>query len=100
MTIKSSLKQIAFSALLLGASHTVYADGTQLEAGKELYAEFCAKCHGENKTGLTTFTDDPTKFTDRLEGMTEEMPDFAGFFEEDEIAAMYAYLAATESSGE
>ena len=83
---------LALNLLLIAAPAS--ADDAAIDAGAELYAEFCANCDGENKTGLTEFKDDPATFTDRLEGMTEEMPDFAGFFDPEEIDAMYAYLSA------
>ena len=72
------------------------ADEAAVAAGGELYAEFCSNCHGDNKSGLQEYKDDLATFTDRLEGMTEEMPDFAGFFEEEEIAQMHAYLSAPQ----
>jgi mono/diheme cytochrome c family protein len=70
------------------------ADEAAIAAGGELYAEYCANCHGDDKSGLSEYQEDLATFTDRLEGMTEEMPDFAGFFEEEEIAQMHAYLTA------
>ena len=80
--------------IVLAFAFPAYADGTDTEMGAELYAEFCANCHGDNKSGLTEFKDDPATFNDRLEGITDEMPDFAGFFDQEEIDAMYAYLSA------
>ncbi|MGI9307706.1 MAG: c-type cytochrome [Gammaproteobacteria bacterium] len=100
MTAKSLFLYL-LAVPLLAFAPGAYADGSQIDAGRDLYVEFCEKCHGANKSGLNEFTDDLAKFTERLdEGMTEEMPDFAGFFEEDEIAAMYAYLAEPETGAE
>jgi hypothetical protein len=31
-------------------------------------------------------------FSERLEGVTENMPDFAGVFDDDEVAAIFAFL--------
>lgn len=86
-----------FFVLMLGVSahaDDAQLDDTQIEMGAELYAEFCANCHGDNKSGLSEFKDDAATFNDRLEGMTQEMPDFAGFFDQEEIDAMYAYFSA------
>ena len=60
--------------------------------GAELYGDYCANCHGDNASNVPAYPDNLAEFTQRLEGMTENMPDFSGFFDEDEIAALYAYL--------
>ncbi|MCP4001929.1 MAG: cytochrome c [Gammaproteobacteria bacterium] len=73
----------------------VQAGQGQIELGQELYMEYCIGCHGENKSGLTGYSGDLQLFTNRLEGVTETMPDFAGFFVTEEIAALYAYLLDT-----
>lgn len=75
---------------MLGAGAAAAADA---ELGAELYVDFCARCHGEARDGLRTYTDDLAGLTERLEGMTEDMPDFAGFFTPEEIAALHAYLS-------
>jgi mono/diheme cytochrome c family protein len=80
---------------LAGNPLLAMADQEQIEAGAELYVEYCIGCHGENKIGLKDYSGDLQSFTDRLEGLTEEMPDFAGFFETDEIEALHAYLVDT-----
>jgi mono/diheme cytochrome c family protein len=80
---------------LLVMADQVMADQEKIEAGTELYVEYCMSCHGENKIGLKDYSGDLQSFTDRLEGLTEEMPDFAGFFETDEIEALHAYLVDT-----
>jgi mono/diheme cytochrome c family protein len=77
----------------------IHANESQLATGEALYSEFCVNCHGADKSGLDDYTDDLAALTDRLEGITEEMPDFAGFFEADEIAAIHAYLAAPAATG-
>jgi mono/diheme cytochrome c family protein len=60
--------------------------------GAELYGDYCANCHGDNASNVPAYPDNLAEFTERLEGVTENMPDFSGFFDEDEIAALYAYL--------
>ncbi len=78
--------------VLSGPWSMSFASDGDSELGAELYTEFCMGCHGENKTGLSNFNDDAATFAERLEGITENMPDFAGVFEDDEVAAMFAYL--------
>lgn len=82
---------LALAVLLSSAAATAEPD---IELGAELYADFCAGCHGDDLAGVQNFSDDLARFTERLEGVTEDMPDFAGTFEPDEIAAMHAFLAA------
>ena len=65
------------------------------DLGKELFAEYCASCHGADKSGLVDYSGTLEAFTARMEGMTENMPDFAGFFDENEIVALHAYLTST-----
>jgi mono/diheme cytochrome c family protein len=74
----------------------LWASAIQADAleGAELYAEYCQNCHGESKAGLVNFSMDLAAFTDRLEGMTEQMPDFADFFAAEEIASLHSYLSA------
>jgi mono/diheme cytochrome c family protein len=74
--------------LLAGA-----ASAADVQLGAELYYDFCARCHGDDREGVQNFSDDLQRFTERLEGVTEDMPDFAGTFEPEEIAALYAFLA-------
>jgi mono/diheme cytochrome c family protein len=62
------------------------------DVGKQLFGEYCAGCHGADKSGLPDYGGTLAAFTARMEGVTENMPDFAGFFDEDEIAALYTYL--------
>ena len=81
-------------SLLLSAS--AWADSADLELGEEIYGDYCQGCHGADKSGLDGYSDSLEDFTQRIEGVTENMPDFAGFFEPEEIAALYAYLMADE----
>jgi mono/diheme cytochrome c family protein len=100
MLVDVSIRKLIISSVLFGAMSVSMADEAQIAEGQELYTEFCESCHGKNKSGLSEFNGDLAVLTDRLEGNTEEMPDFAGFFEEDEITAMYAYLSAPAVAGE
>jgi mono/diheme cytochrome c family protein len=73
-------------------STQLQADDSELELGQELFEEFCAGCHGADASGLSQFSDDLSTFGERLEGVTENMPDFAGVFDDDEVAAIFAFL--------
>jgi mono/diheme cytochrome c family protein len=82
------------AVLMLLSGAVAVADDGQVAAGAELYSEFCQNCHGPDKSGLKAYSGDIDAFTERLDGLTDEMPDFADFFEEDEIVQLYAYLSA------
>jgi len=70
------------------------ADDALIAAGAELYAENCARCHGDEAEGLQQYDGDLAALTARLDGLTEGMPDFAGYFDEAEVAALQAFLEA------
>ena len=63
--------------------------------GAELYAEFCASCHGDDAEGVQPFADSAEGFVARLEGETDNMPDFTDFFDPEEVEAMYHFLTTT-----
>ncbi len=64
--------------------------------GGDLYDEFCERCHEDPPIGLADFQGSKEDLVERLEGMTEEMPDFWGLFSDDEITALYAYIQASK----
>lgn len=99
MSARSSLiwSIIGTTALLLGATAPVQAAP---ELGEELFNEYCAGCHGAGAAGLRDYRGSLENFNERLEGVTENMPDFAGFFDSDEIEAMHEYLMAALEAGE
>ena len=68
------------------------ADEALIEEGAELYADFCSTCHGYDVDGLQTYKGDLDDFRLRLEGETEDMPDFTDTFEPEEIEAMHAFV--------
>jgi len=78
--------------LLLLATGPVLAETTDTALGREIYADYCQNCHGEDKSGLADYNDSLDNFRQRIEGVTENMPDFAGFFDDDEIVSLHAYL--------
>ena len=94
LTIIMQAKLAVMAAGLLLTTLAVADDSDLAAEGRELYDEFCQNCHGPDRAGLEVFGGDVAALTERLEGLTEEMPDFTGFFEEEEIAALHAYLSA------
>ena len=88
---------VACNFFLFGAVPTVMANSEsasaeQISEGGDLYNEFCERCHEDPGIGLAAFEGTRDDLVERLEGMTEEMPDFWGLFTPDEITALYAYI--------
>lgn len=68
------------------------ADEALIEEGAALYDDFCANCHGADVDGLQNYQGSLEEFRRRLEGETEDMPDFTDYFEPEEVEAMHAFL--------
>jgi cytochrome c5 len=68
------------------------ASAEQISEGGDLYNEFCERCHEDPALGMADFEGSREDLVERLEGMTEEMPDFWGLFSADEITSLYAYI--------
>ncbi len=84
--------------LLLCMVAPVYAAAdSRVAAGEELYLENCARCHGEQAEGLQNYSGTLAQLSERLDGLTEGMPDFAGWFDEDEVEALHTFL--TDAAG-
>jgi mono/diheme cytochrome c family protein len=66
------------------------------DTGYDLYDEFCQRCHGDDKEGVSNYKGDLADFIDRLNGNTQNMPDFTDFFDDDEVVSLYEYLNQTE----
>ena len=100
MTVRGSMVGMLMVGMLLslGAPAVLAQEGEAL--GEELFTEYCARCHGADASGLAGYQGSVDEFNERLEGVTENMPDFAGFFEADEIESMHAFLMATVGAGE
>jgi mono/diheme cytochrome c family protein len=79
-------------SLLTLLTTVVSANPESIELGAEVYASYCQGCHGDDKDGLRDYNVSLEDLRVRLEGVTENMPDFAGFFDEEEIIALQAYL--------
>ena len=82
--------------LVVGCQAEVWAT----DSGEELYAESCARCHGEQAEGLMDFSLSEEEFIARLEGETDSMPDFTDYFYPEEVAELYAWLSATVGGSE
>ncbi len=88
---------VTCSSYLLAAAPVALANSEsasaeQISEGGDLYNEFCERCHEDPGIGLAAFEGSRDDLVERLEGMTEEMPDFWGLFTPDEITALYAYI--------
>ncbi len=81
-----------FAAAPLALANSESASADQISVGGDLYNEFCERCHEDPAAGLADFEGSREDLVERLEGMTEEMPDFWGLFTPDEITALYAYI--------
>ena len=74
------------------------ASTEQISVGRDLFDDFCERCHEDPAIGLADFQGSKEDLVERLEGMTEEMPDFWGMFTDDEIEAIYAYIRAAKQA--
>ena len=64
--------------------------------GEKNYAQFCQGCHGADKSGFLDFSRTLDEVRAILAGETTEMPDFYGFFSDQEVAELYAYLISPQ----
>jgi len=71
-------------------------DTSEASSGAALYSEYCQTCHGNDKVGLEAFDGSIEALKLRLDGYTENMPDFSGLFSDEEVTAIYAYLMAED----
>jgi mono/diheme cytochrome c family protein len=83
-----------FGLWLLLVASDLRADEVLISEGADIYSQYCGNCHGPDRQGLAQYSGDLEALTERLSGVTEEMPDFSGFFSPDEISALYAYIYA------
>lgn len=92
MMLRDIFKTIFVLTALSGIVSTAYAD----ETGRDLYDEFCQRCHGDDKEGVSNYKGDLADFVDRMNGNTQNMPDFTDFFYDDEVVALHEYLTQAE----
>lgn len=92
MMLRDIFKTIFVLTALSGIVFTAYAD----ETGRDLYDEFCQRCHGDDKEGVANYKGDLADFVDRMNGNTQNMPDFTDFFYDDEVVALHEYLTQAE----
>jgi mono/diheme cytochrome c family protein len=82
---------------LLIAALMVTPAGVHAE-GAELYEIYCSNCHGKNAEMLNGVVGTPERFREILEGATEDMPDFYGVFEPEQVEALYEYVATAAAA--
>ena len=80
--------RVLLLALLITAPQWAAADGA------ELYATYCKQCHGENADMMTGGLASRARFQEVLEGVTEDMPDFYGLFEPEQVDALFEYVTS------
>ncbi len=85
-----------YLSLLLSCNVLLAIDTDEISSGAALYTQYCQSCHGADKVGLDAFDGDLEALKLRLDGYTENMPDFSGLFSDDEVTAIYAYLVAED----
>jgi mono/diheme cytochrome c family protein len=71
------------------------------EAGRDVYAEHCAPCHGErlNATGAAPDlkllrTDQKARFDEMVRNGKGQMPAWEGMISDEEISQIWAYIRA------
>ena len=87
-----------FAAAPVAMANSESASTEQISLGSDLFDDFCERCHEDPAIGLADFQGSKEDLVERLEGMTEEMPDFWGMFTDDEIEAIYAYIRAAKQA--
>ena len=78
------------------------ADQALIDKGKASYAAHCSHCHGPGllNAGTVTpdlrkFPDDKTRFFNTVKsGKNGKMPPWGGILDDDQIAALWAYIAS------
>lgn len=79
------------AAFLVILPHLAQADDSA--PGAKLYVNFCQGCHGADRSGIGQFAGEFETLQLILEGETiDQMPDFYGVFDDEDVAALYAYL--------
>lgn len=85
-----------FVFLLVSRDVFSASDLSEASVGSALYEQYCQSCHGPDKAGLDAFDGNLKALQLRLDGYTENMPDFSGLFSAEEVTAIYAYLMAED----
>jgi mono/diheme cytochrome c family protein len=88
----------------LAPSPALAVEGSQVEAGAEIYMQRCAGCHGENLRNVSggwSFDlrrlrpDEHDRFVDSVTSGKDNMPSWYGVLKSEEIEAIWAYIRAT-----
>ena len=77
-------------------SDTAVAVTGDAALGAALYEETCLRCHGAGAAGLASFNGELERLQFMLNGGSAYMPDFTGWFTDDEIINIHAYLTSDE----
>jgi mono/diheme cytochrome c family protein len=93
------------SAALADAPETPAVTPEQIKKGAALYAQHCAPCHGvrmkdpEGAFDLSKFPpDEHERFMRSVTKGKNSMPPWGGLLQQEEIAALWAYVVAGEKN--
>jgi mono/diheme cytochrome c family protein len=94
----------AIALTLASITAAAHADPARIEAGANIYGDYCASCHGDglrNTSGGVTFDlrrlkpEDHERFLNVVLNGKRQMPPWRGALADDQIEAIWAYIRAT-----
>jgi mono/diheme cytochrome c family protein len=84
-------------------AHAAEPSPQQIDAGREVYAEFCAMCHGRDMVNVGGFAFDLRKFpkddvarfrNSVLNGKNQGMPAWRDKLSDDDLTVLWAYIGS------
>ncbi|MDE5447028.1 cytochrome c [Bradyrhizobium sp. CSA207] len=99
---------VAVTVVALAAAYPATAqqngdvDRAKIDQGRATFAEHCSPCHGPNMVNagaitpdLRRFPDDEARFVTTVKsGKNNRMPPWSDFLSDDEITALWTYVAS------
>lgn len=98
------LAAIPVALASMSSSATMAADANAVREGKQIYADNCSTCHGDqlrNTSGGVTFDlrklkpDEHDRFVHSVLNGKNDMPPWQGVLEPNQIEGIWAYIRAT-----
>jgi mono/diheme cytochrome c family protein len=94
--------RLLLATILFPVFARAVADDAKAEAGKRVYADYCATCHGEDLQNNSSATFDlrrlregeRARFVGAVTNGKKAMPSWKGVLGEDKIDALWAYVRA------
>jgi mono/diheme cytochrome c family protein len=99
--LRGLLSLAALAAMLHASGPTRAAEADLLEQGRDLYADTCAACHGRDMVNAGGIAFDLRKFpkddfarfrNSVLNGKSEAMPPWRDKIDDNDLAALWAYV--------